>query len=1611
MRTTPSTLWPYLLSQGLRPVEVYEIDPLNTLDAIERLGNNDFETWASGSDLSGWSEFPTTGTIAKDTVNMRTGTACVKMTSGGGGEAIERYDLHFPVGAWINLEVWVKSTVAKANGYALRIVNLTTVRELKTDMTWSAGNTGLRAQAGTLLGGGVWQRFVIQFRTEDAAGAADNYAISLQQYSGAGWSAGDDMWIDSASVKGGYERPTLYFSDQDVSWNGNDYLGRVTQRTAIEESMELEVPSFTMTLSNVSNALRSYLYPTDTLTGARVHLRILGRDASGVFIAESLERFVGVIEPPSRISETDFLLSVVGLIDGGGKELPVRRFQMPCAWQYANRGRFDGAGHCPYTQSRTANGAGAASTSLTLTPIPHTFEAGDYIQIAGGAEVLVVAGAPTTAITLATPQTWANGAGVRFSRCDRSRRACKKHELLHRYGGFPAAAIIARLASAAHNTELHGPGPQLRATGSEFSDPTVPVPLLYGRRRVSPRRIEVKTSTMADGSTLTTFSFYAWSEGPVDDNGGSLRYFVDNVLEVDVITSGEKSFGIYYRVGGQGVNDTETQAEYLADPTTQLRAQNIDFRSVAGVSYSELANIILILMRDIQVAGVPSTPRSFSSFEIDGNGLKVASYDSAGAPIAAAWSNLAPWQFLDLCMSDKHGLALASTDFDLPMFRDSADYASPLIQATEASTKIRVAQGSATKVCKIDSAEGFVAGRRVDINGVANTVESVVADAEIRLGTAVTQTVGHTVVQRPSRFESHLYLARSDKAVNWLKKFLISCRGYITYDAGKIQFRIERDTVKERLLNGDFELWSSSTNADSWTETIPAGVTVARDATIKSGGLYSARIDRTDAVPFGGLLQNISGLEPGRWYRIVFKHQQDALGIGTACRLFILNITKNLYLDADGVTWGTSRRVIDKEGSTVFTEYEATFKFREDFATTDAVEIALTPNFTAGHSVWYDDVHLRGPYAGDFREFTTPLLMGWKEGSFVWGIDKKDRETNRVAVQFINESANFGTDEAAADDFTHQLTHQIKTLEVTCEAIADRDQAKRIADFILAKKRQLGPGSEFLGTPAALALQPGDVILVSDTVPGWACKEQRVIGTKVLGLPDPDEGFVTVQTEDYLESIYSDVGPTQGDLPVRPTPVITVTVSRHTGGILDLSWAADASLESALYFRIHSSPTAGFTPGISNLVGQTTSTQFSYTPPVEQIEQLRYYRVVAVTDYGGIQSAEFSATIFAVDYDATDGTHGENNADGNMIYDSDFQGTEFQDGTTKNGDGWLTNTNVTYTDRDANSNVTPSGTYAANGSDIAATTPANAYDNNLTTYAVLIGTWINISSADNIASARYGFAAGTRTGRGKIRGKVGGSGFGLIQLFYSVSGSGGPWILLASPTGTADADYFTPRLTAQNMANFFVEIRAYPRMSGSNNTASFSIAEIDFQEETAGAVVAHIVDGHLELKGDGTNYAEGRRRFPGKTPPATGTYLTTTTPNRWEIKAQRLVAGSAPTNPLEIRFEDALTGRVWAVASIAAADIGAGWAPFTALFDPGAFPVSGSLDIVIRTKDANGIRCDQVLLARQLVITQYQVSSEDQQLGRFPDLRIGESVNWPKGKLTVAGGYRKGSVA
>jgi hypothetical protein len=183
------------------------VDLTPRVNPVERIPS-DMKTWADANTLSGWSMYPNGGSITKDTTNQRTGLACAKITSPGGGTSLgfERYDMHLPPGQWCYVEGWAKASVSRANGYGFRLVNLTSSRELKTDGTWVAA-VGNFAQFARPYPADTYLQLAMWFKTEDAAGVNDIYAPVVNMYGPAGWLVGESLWIDSISLKVPNARP------------------------------------------------------------------------------------------------------------------------------------------------------------------------------------------------------------------------------------------------------------------------------------------------------------------------------------------------------------------------------------------------------------------------------------------------------------------------------------------------------------------------------------------------------------------------------------------------------------------------------------------------------------------------------------------------------------------------------------------------------------------------------------------------------------------------------------------------------------------------------------------------------------------------------------------------------------------------------------------------------------------------------------------------------------------------------------------------------------------------------------------------------------------------------------------------------------------------------------------------------------------------------------------------------------------------------------------------------------------------------------------------------------------------------------------------------------
>lgn len=467
-------------------------------------------------------------------------------------------------------------------------------------------------------------------------------------------------------------------------------------------------------------------------------------------------------------------------------------------------------------------------------------------------------------------------------------------------------------------------------------------------------------------------------------------------------------------------------------------------------------------------------------------------------------------------------------------------------------------------------------------------------------------------------------------------------------------------------------------------------------------------------------------------------------------------------------------------------------------------------------------------------------------------------------------------------------------------------------------------------------------------------------------------------------------------------------------------------------YELHCSTSAGFTPGTgtsgagATLVSAVPATRNSilWEVPDSLVEQVLYLKVVAVAvrPAGPLVSNEVSTTVYRVDRGETDPTQTVGASPLNMVYEGDFVSTNGTGGVIgdangqDNSIGWRHNATTTQTDRDPSGHTTPSG-IAWPGQDSAAAfaSPANAYDN---TAAVATGAAIWQAAADGGPNATYAtilfsFAAGTRTGRGKVkcRNATTPGDSGSLLLYYRTV-TAGAWTLFATVTSTSLGTYKAPTVIGQDMSQFQIAAVGKATQGVASHDNHVAVDEVDFEEDTAGTGInVTIANRILTLNGDATNYAQAWHRFPGKNPPDSGTWFSAGTLATCRLQLRRTVAGSAPTHPVEVVLYDALTATEYLLIQVATGDIASAWQDFAAQLSVGA-AIVGKLYVIVRSKSTNSVDCKQLLVAPGEMLHAWIPSDEERANGVWGDFSHGRAIAFGRGAW-VAGPttYKKSAVA
>lgn len=587
---------------------------------------------------------------------------------------------------------------------------------------------------------------------------------------------------------------TLRVSSQDLTWpasGGDAYTAQAIKSGVVEERLQFHIPTLKLDFTNIDEFWRAHLEPDDEITGRPIRQRLLVRDAiTGALKDDSHVLFDGLVERIESLTETRFVLKAVGKIAGLGTRIPRRRTSLFCNARFA-----DGI-DCNYVRTGVTDGAGSGTTIAVIPDDTMAdFEVGQAIQVANKPErtITAVRTSPDE-IDINFPITWSDADEIKYLDCTRQfgrNGGCQSRGRRHEFLGFLGVDQIARAADQLDVPKAaRGRQPSDDAVPRGFAffkspdpeptaDPSSAVPLAYGRVFTRGRLIEATTARWS-GQDLDKDLVLRWKllgEGEFDS---IVNFYKDGRIGSDKFDdAGKKVSGIFIRLGGLGVDDTESA--YASQVLPQKRDQNRFSKS--KMRYSRSCVVLEITPADKD-----------QEFQYDAKARKVQEYDDLGAPVGAeAFSDNNIWCAIDVLLNKRFGLGntLAAADLDFAVADASADVVGETIDG--ATSEITADNTGALKTHIVKDARGFVRGMAIEIDGnPAGTIVDVPQRNAIKTDTNYNSLPGDPIVARVPRFSCNGILESGDRGSRALVAILRACNGYVTYDGTLIQLRIEK---------------------------------------------------------------------------------------------------------------------------------------------------------------------------------------------------------------------------------------------------------------------------------------------------------------------------------------------------------------------------------------------------------------------------------------------------------------------------------------------------------------------------------------------------------------------------------------------------------------------------------------------------------------------------------------------------------------------------------------------------------------------------------------------------------------------------------------------------
>ena len=430
------------------------------------------------------------------------------------------------------------------------------------------------------------------------------------------------FFFDCTLADGGVQR----WSSQTLSWNGNQYAGRVLRHNLFESQLASDTqvggaPRLSFELAN-ADSLLSQVERQSGFKGARLLVRLCFFDLqSGTPASSPVTMFRGLVNPPELITETSFRLTAMNRMTMQRSVLPDVRVQRTCPWRF------------PANAAQRAEAVDGGVNKGKYSPL---YRCGYSPDQAGGTGSM-------------------NGANP-FTSCSNSRSDCERRGMFSidsagrataRFGGieFVPPTILVRGAGQ-KNYQLSS----VQDNQARYNDF---VPLIYGTQWHTPDVVFSRN----DGNLTRMEVLLGMGE-------------VEGILQVLVN-------GVQIPQGVSGARMTSTGWWNLLSRGGRNGSQDADFSDghghAQGDPYGSMAYLSVVVPNRINDGS------SVPHVQVLMQGLRLWQFDAAGARVADAFSDNPAWVLLDVLLRCGYG----ADEIDAPSFAHAAAFAGELISVTD----------------------------------------------------------------------------------------------------------------------------------------------------------------------------------------------------------------------------------------------------------------------------------------------------------------------------------------------------------------------------------------------------------------------------------------------------------------------------------------------------------------------------------------------------------------------------------------------------------------------------------------------------------------------------------------------------------------------------------------------------------------------------------------------------------------------------------------------------------------------------------------------------------------------------------------------------------------